>query len=1244
VKRFPLFGRISRARRIAAVAALALAPAAPLAAQSISVNAGASNSVVVAPGGKLTVPIIIDLTSAGALNIASLQTGLSWGSAQLTLDSLRVVTATGWTIFPNIGASSLTFAAFNSVALPGTAIIANAFFTASAVSGGTRVMVTPTGAGNDVGTDIFSFIRARSLDVAVAVTVKWGDVNDNNTVDIIDAQQITRFSAGLSVANLTALQQRGDVNADGVVNIIDAQQIARFSVGLSASPRIGTSFVFVPATTAVTLSPNTPQTLLIAKSLQVIATPMSGGTDLTGLAPITWGSSNSAAAVVNSSGFVTGVAAGSANITATSGSITASVGVTVAAVPVASVAVSLAAPAIQTGTTTTATATTRDASNNILTGRAVVFSSSNTGVATVNASTGVVNGVAAGTSTIFATSEGITGSATVTVTTGVPVASVSVVLGSASIQVGATTTGTATTRDASNNVLVGKTITWSSSNPTVATVNASTGVVTGVGGGSANIVATADGVNGQASITVTVAPVASVTVTFGAASVQVAATMQATATLRDAANNVLTGRIVAWSSSNTSIATVNSVTGIVTGVAVGTATIFATSEGITGQAVATVSTTGPVATVIVGLNLISISAGSTTNATATLKDAGNNIVSGTVTWTSSNTAVATVNSSTGLVSGVSAGTANIIGTSGSVSGQKTETVTQVPVATVTVALSPSTIQIAGTVTAVATTLDASNNVLTGRVVAWTSSNTSVATVNSSTGLVTGVALGTATITATSEGRVGQATVTVANVPVATVTVSVASPIAIGGTATAAAVTKDASNNVLTGRVVVWSSSNAGVATVNSSTGVVTGVSVGTANIIATSETKTGQASVSVQSGPSNTIGPAGGTANDAAFVTSVVIPPNALASTLNITVATANNPPADARLLAGTAFDLGPDNTTFTTPYSITIKYTSVPAGFDSTQFRIHKLVNGVWTLLSGTNTVNVTAKTVTAQSSTFSFYAILDVSVAASPPPPPPPPPPPTGGSGSSGSPNEPSGMTVITDRPFNCIKPTACEGDWDWYGSVQPTIVTDNTGPKSSGSVGRVTFAAGFVGGSGQGQTCKVGINMKTMYVAAWIQFSSGFEGHPTGANKIFYIATNNDGTFVLPEADGVFLDPIFPRFVMQNLAAPYQDQGGVMANTVGRLQNVTSGVQIVRGQWHKYEYLLNDNTPGVADGSIDAWQDGVKTFSLPNIMFVGAGTGGTGATWGSVCWQPIWGGQGGLAVNTFYMQVDHIYISGK
>ncbi len=72
-----------------------------------------------------------------------------------------------------------------------------------------------------------------------------------------------------------------------------------------------------------------------------------------------------------------------------------------------------------------------------------------------------------------------------------------------------------------------------------------------------------------------------------------------------------------------------------------------------------------------------------------------------------------------------------------------------------------------------------------------------------------------------------------------------STITVGGTTTGTAVTKDASGNIITGSVVTWSSNSPAIATVNSATGVATGLSVGSAIILATSENRIGQDTLTV---------------------------------------------------------------------------------------------------------------------------------------------------------------------------------------------------------------------------------------------------------------------------------------------------------------------------------------------------------------------------------------------------------------
>src|SRR5438067_3796787 len=126
----------------------------------------------------------------------------------------------------------------------------------------------------------------------------------------------------------------------------------------------------------------------------------------------------------------------------------------------------------------------------------------------------------------------------------VAVASIVVSLSASTVQVGASVQATAVLKDASGNTVTGPTVSWSSSNAAVATVN-STGRVTALGPGSASIVATIEAVTASANLGVVAAPpvpVASVTVSLGASSVNIGQTTQATAVLKDASGNILTGR------------------------------------------------------------------------------------------------------------------------------------------------------------------------------------------------------------------------------------------------------------------------------------------------------------------------------------------------------------------------------------------------------------------------------------------------------------------------------------------------------------------------------------------------------------------------------------------------------------------------------------------------------------------------------------------------------------------------------
>jgi uncharacterized protein YjdB len=248
-------------------------------------------------------------------------------------------------------------------------------------------------------------------------------------------------------------------------------------------------------------------------------------------------------------------------------------------------------------TTLTATATLRSASNSIIEGRPVTWTSSLPSVATIDAATGLMTAISVGQTNITASSEGVSGSAPFSV---IPraVAKVEVLLPNASVAVSSTFTATANVLDASNVPLSGKTVNWTSATPSVATIDAMTGLVTAVSAGQTLLTATSDGISGSAALVVTAPSVASVEVSLPSASLAISSTFTATAIVKSASNAPITGKTVSWASSSPSIATIDASTGLVTAVAVGQTNITATSDGISGSAPLTVTATTPPVTML----------------------------------------------------------------------------------------------------------------------------------------------------------------------------------------------------------------------------------------------------------------------------------------------------------------------------------------------------------------------------------------------------------------------------------------------------------------------------------------------------------------------------------------------------------------------------------------------------------------------------------------------------------------------
>ena len=271
-----------------------------------------------------------------------------------------------------------------------------------------------------------------------------------------------------------------------------------------------------------------------------------------------------------------------------------------------------------------------------------------------------------------------------------------------------------------------------------------------------------------------------------------------------------TSESISWSSSSTSVATVDS-NGKVTAYAKGTATITATSfiSGKTASCAVTVSTHA----VTLSSSTLQLYTGGTATLTATITPS----VSGSVTWSSSNYSIVTVDSS-GLVTALQMGSATI--TASYSDGSAASCVVTVSAHTVT--LSSSTLQLYASATA---TLTATITPTVSGSVSWGSSANYIATVNSN-GLVTALQPGSATITATySDGSASSCTVTVSahKVTLSSPTLQLYASMTAALTAT---ITPTASGSVS------WSSSDTSIATV-SSNGLVVAKKAGSANITAT---------------------------------------------------------------------------------------------------------------------------------------------------------------------------------------------------------------------------------------------------------------------------------------------------------------------------------------------------------------------------------------------------------------------------
>ena len=269
-----------------------------------------------------------------------------------------------------------------------------------------------------------------------------------------------------------------------------------------------------------------------------------------------------------------------------------------------------------------------------------------------------------------------------------------------------------------------------------------------------------------------------------------------------------------------------------------------------------------------------------------------------------------------------------------------------PVAEVVVAPATATVETGGQVQLTATLTDADGRTLTGRTIAWTSSDEAVATV-ADDGAVAGVSEGAATITATAESRSGTAAVTVSPAAVASIALSPTAPSGVPGEPVQLTVTlRDAGGNILPGRPVTWTSANPAKATVDAA-GLVTGVAVGSTSIQAASEGKTATVTFAVAEG--GLVSPAGGTVTGFSGSVALEVPAGAVAAPVAVRFSRPTSLPLDASAAAGSELLLAPGSVTFSAPATLTLAYdpATAPQGLAEDAFGIRGLQGAAWVPLA---------------------------------------------------------------------------------------------------------------------------------------------------------------------------------------------------------------------------------------------------------------------------------------------------------
>jgi hypothetical protein len=484
--------------------------------------------------------------------------------------------------------------------------------------------------------------------------------------------------------------------------------------------------------------------------------------DLTATA--TWASSANNVIAVNADGNVTGLATGDATVTAAVGAI--SFGVDVVVTPATVVAISINPPSVTVALgqqlALTASAALSDGTSQDVTA-SVHWSVTNpllAGISNDLGNPGVLTALLAGTSTVNASINGVSGSATITVDPATLV-SLSITPNVLSLPLGIPSqlSVTGVFSDGSTQDLTAS-VQWSSSNGGVLGISLG-GLVTPLTIGNSTVTASLTGVSATTAVSVSAANLVSISLGPLSISLPLGLTVQlhATGTYSDGSTQDISAQ-VHWGSSSLLTATVGN-SGLLLAIGAGNANVTATVGSVT-QTLPIQVTAAVLESVAVTAGQNSLALGFSTQLTAigTYSDASTQDLSASVTWSSSIPGVATV-ASAGLLSTLSVGGSTITATFQGVEGTLPISVTSATL--LSISISPNNVSLVAILLQQQFTVtghfsDGSTQVLTSGI-HWSVTNAIVAIVNQ-TGLLTAIGVGNASVTATYGTTTTSATVSI----------------------------------------------------------------------------------------------------------------------------------------------------------------------------------------------------------------------------------------------------------------------------------------------------------------------------------------------------------------------------------------------------------------------------------------------------------------------------------------------------